>query len=190
MTIDSGTVAALLEGLILDGDGEALKSRELALALLAYAPEPFSRSTFYPGHITCTGAVLSPKLDAVLLVHHRRLDRWLLPGGHVEAEDASIGDVARREVIEETGAVLSDAKPVLVNIDVHPIPSNGREPLHLHHDLIFGLQAAALETLCSEESRAVVWCRLEEFDRYQLPGSIRRAIERTRLYLQLHFQTH
>jgi 8-oxo-dGTP pyrophosphatase MutT (NUDIX family) len=111
----------------------------------------------------------------VLLVHHRRLGRWLLPGGHCEETDPEIGSVARREVIEETGAVLSAAAPLLVGVDVHAIPSNGKEPLHLHHDLIFAFQAKASATECSAESRAVAWCELDEFDRYDLPSPIRKA---------------
>ena len=158
--------------------GEAVKSRELTLALLAHSPEPFSRDTLFPGHITCTGVVLSPQKRRVLLVHHRRLDRWLLPGGHVEPVDKQAHDASRREVLEETGAQLLDGLPPLVGIDVHPIPPNDREPLHLHHDLIFAFRASTKECICSEESRDVTWCRLQDFDRYDLPASIRRAVRR------------
>lgn len=171
-------VSGLLQAFHTGEDGEAEKSRELVLALLTYSPEPFSRTVYTPGHITCTGVVLSPARNAVLLVHHRRLERWLLPGGHVETEDASISAVAKREVIEETGAQLSTAPAMLVGVDVHPIPSNKREPLHLHHDLIFAFDADSDQFQCSEESRAVVWCSLEQFDRYTLPNSIRRSITR------------
>jgi 8-oxo-dGTP pyrophosphatase MutT (NUDIX family) len=158
--------------------GDAAKSRELTLALLAYSREPFSRDTLFPGHITCTGVVLSPQKKRVLLVHHRRLDRWLLPGGHVEPEDKQLHDASRREVLEETGAQLVDMPPPLVGIDVHPIPPNDREPLHLHHNLIFAFRARTKECVCSEESREVTWCKLQEFDRYDLPDSIRRAVRR------------
>ena len=58
--------------------------------LLECSPEPFSRDQFVPGHITCTGLVIAPDRDGILLIHHRRLDRWLLPGGHVEAADLEI----------------------------------------------------------------------------------------------------
>lgn len=169
-------VSRLVEEFAPGDDGEALKSRDLTLALLSWSTAPFSRMTYTPGHVTCTGVVLGPGSDRVLLVHHRRLNRWLLPGGHCEDEDLTISGVAKREVIEETGVRLADRVGRLVNIDVHPIPGNGKEPLHLHHDLIFAFMAASLATECSEESRAVVWCGLEEFDRYDLPGSIRRAI--------------
>src|SRR5450432_2068156 len=104
--IEAHTVAALVRAFDDPSDGPALKSCELILLLFECCPEPFSRHTFTPGHITCTGLVLAPDRERILLVHHRRLNRWLLPGGHVEPDDASIADVARREVAEETGAIL------------------------------------------------------------------------------------
>jgi 8-oxo-dGTP pyrophosphatase MutT (NUDIX family) len=173
-------VVRLLDRFVPGGDGEGRKSLDLTLALLTFTSDPFSRNTFTPGHITCTGAVLSPNGDQVLLVHHHRLDRWLLPGGHCEPGDPSIGSVARREVEEETGALLENGEPSLVGVDVHPIPPNLKEPLHLHHDLIFAFRAKSLDTRCSSESRAVTWCSVSESAVYNLPDSIRRAVERAR----------
>ena len=177
--IEPAAVAALLQRFDADADGEAAKSKELVLALLARSPEPFSRRQFNPGHITCTGLVLNPGRDAILLVLHRRLQRWLLPGGHVEPDDGFIGDSARREVVEETGAILrADSPALLVGVDVHGIPPRHDEPYHLHHDLIFRLRAGAETLQTSEEVREVTWCSVTEFDRYELPGSIRRSYAR------------
>jgi len=174
--IEVAEVAALVEAAPLSSDGEACKSRELILMLLASSPEPFSRFQFTPGHITCTGLVVSPDARRVLLVHHRRLDRWLLPGGHVEPEDAAIWDAARREVREETGADLGpDPAPPLVSLDVHGIPAKGREPYHLHHDLIFLFRARSEGVEISPESRALAWSTPSDFDRYDVPGNVRRA---------------
>src|ERR1017187_6078655 len=125
--IEPATVTALVQRFDPDGDGEAAKSKELVLALLARSPEPFSRRQFNPGHITCTGLVLSPGQARILLVLHRRLQRWLLPGGHVEPSDPLIGDAGRREVVEETGAILrADSPPLLVGVDVPGIPPQRR----------------------------------------------------------------
>ena len=174
-------VAALLRSFADPSDGAALKSRDLALLLLECSPTPFWRGQFTPGHITCTGLILAPDGERLLLVHHRRLDRWLLPGGHVEPEDAAIQNAARREVIEETGAQLAaDPDCLLAGIDVHGIPSNHREPYHLHHDLLFHFRAVSDLCQVSEESRAVAWCAPAEFDGYGLPGNLRRAYFRVR----------
>jgi 8-oxo-dGTP pyrophosphatase MutT (NUDIX family) len=177
--IEPGGVAALVDAAQFDSDGQAHKSRELILMLLSASPEPFSRHQFTPGHITCTGLVISPDGGRVLLVHHRRLDRWLLPGGHVEAGDAAISDAARREVVEETGADLAPRlEPPLVSMDVHGIPARRHEPYHLHHDLIFLFRARSAGIEVSPESRAVAWCPPAEFDAYDVPGNVRRAWKR------------
>jgi 8-oxo-dGTP pyrophosphatase MutT (NUDIX family) len=160
-------------------DGQSLKSQELILHLLECSEQPFSRHQYHPGHITSTGMVLHPDGVSVLLIHHKRLNRWLLPGGHVEPEDLSIWHAARREVAEETSVMLdADAKPYIAGFDVHGIPSNGIEPYHLHHDVIVGFQATGAEFQVSEESRAVAWCRPEEFGSYGVPGNVIRAFER------------
>lgn len=177
--MDRQSVAVLVRGFDGGDDGEAIKSRELVLGLLTRSAQPFRRDQFTPGHITCTGVALSPDRCRFLLVHHRRLDRWLLPGGHVESEDAQIGDTARREVIEETGAELDPGcEPRLVGIDVHGIPGKGSEPYHLHHDLIFAFETRSDRRVCTAEVRDVVWCGTGEFTRYELPSSIRRSVER------------
>jgi len=153
--ISSETVSRLVASFATGDDGLARKSQDLVVHLLEHTPKPFSRKQYEPGHITCTGLVLHPDRDAFLLVHHKRLDRWLLPGGHVEPEDAEIWDAAIREVREETGALI-DRRPdpqadphvgsaalPLIGIDVHGIPPKRQEPYHLHHDLIFGMRASS-----------------------------------------------
>ena len=176
---DSAAIAALLSEFSDSSDGESLKSRELVLMLLECTPAPFSRHQFTPGHITATGLVVAPDEERVLLVHHRRLNRWLLPGGHIEAEDGTPGDAARREVIEETDAELADGKEApLAGIDVHGIPAKGAEPYHLHHDLIFLFRATSLHLQVSAESHQVAWCNPRDFERYAVPTNVWRAYRR------------
>jgi 8-oxo-dGTP pyrophosphatase MutT (NUDIX family) len=177
--IDAHQLARLVTSFAAAGDETIQKSRELVLQLLQHTPSPFSRSQFLPGHITSTGLVLHPRRDAFVLVHHRRLDRWLLPGGHVEPPDSEIWETARREVVEETGAVLlPDDTPLMVGIDVHGIPPGRREPYHLHHDLIFAFRAASDSVMPTEEVRRVVWCDPNQWDLYNLPLSIRLSARR------------
>ena len=162
-----------------EGDEAAQKSRDLVLMLLRCAAEPFSRNHFTPGHITATSVVLTPDRRRFLLVHHRRLDRWLLPGGHVEAEDRNIWQTAQREAVEETGVeLLPEETPRLVGIDVHGIPPRKSEPYHLHHDLVFRFLARTERLTGSEEAREVAWATVADFDRFDLPVSIRRCVLR------------
>src|SRR5579863_8552055 len=100
----AANVSSLLRTFDDPSDGAAIKSLELILMVLECSPNPFSRAQFTPGHITCTGLVLAADGERMLMVHHRRLNRWLLPGGHVEPNDAEIWDVARREVISIAGS--------------------------------------------------------------------------------------
>jgi 8-oxo-dGTP pyrophosphatase MutT (NUDIX family) len=155
------------------------KSRELILALLEHTPDPFSRDQFHPGHITCTALVLHPDGQRVLLVHHHRLRRWLLPGGHVEARDSTLADAARREAVEETAVRIAQGSTArLAGMDVHGIPAHKGEPYHLHHDLIFRLDAEASDITCTEEAPQVAWCGIDEVDRYVVPASIVCAFQR------------
>jgi 8-oxo-dGTP pyrophosphatase MutT (NUDIX family) len=158
---------------------EEEKSRELILSLLELTDEPFSRHQFHPGHITGTAVVIHPNGHQFLLMHHHRHRRWLLPGGHVEDSDVSLSDTARREAIEETAvAIAGSGSAALVSMDVHAIPARKREPFHLHHDLIFAFDAESADFTFTEEAPEVVWCGTDDFARYQLPGSITRAVQR------------
>ncbi len=159
-----------------DASPEEEKSRELILALLELTEAPFSRDQFHPGHITCTAVVLHPNGRWFLLMHHHRHRRWLLPGGHVEKTDATLGDTARREAIEETAVQIEAAGTSrLAGMDVHGIPARKSEPFHLHHDLIFAFSANSEEFALTEEAPQVAWCGMDEVARYQLPQSIVRA---------------
>lgn len=91
-----------------------------------------------PAHITASGVVL--RENSMLVVKHRKLNKWLQPGGHVELGEHPI-QAALREVSEETG--LTSAvhhwhyqHPFPIDIDVHDIPENDEkhEPAHLHID--------------------------------------------------------
>lgn len=179
--IDVSTLELVVSGWQDPADGEAEKSRELILGLLRGTPAPFQREQFTPGHVTGTACVLDPAGEAVLLVYHGKLERWLLPGGHVEPElDGTVAQTARREAEEETGVQIDESiPPRLVGLDVHGIPARKREPFHLHHDLMFRFQAASRQFAGSDEVRDLVWCPVDRFAQYDLPMPIRRAVWRS-----------
>lgn len=157
-------------------------ARTAILALLDETGAPSSRDQFAPGHLTASGIVLSPRRDRVLLVHHRRLDRWLQPGGHIEDGDANLLAAARREVIEETAADLdTEFQPILIGMDVHEIPAARGEPDHLHHDVLFAFIARSLARQRSEESHDVHWAPVAEIARFDpdppLERTLRRSVE-------------
>ena len=43
--------------------------------------------TLQIGHVTASGWVVSPKRDRVLLMHHRKLNRWFQPGNSAFREN-------------------------------------------------------------------------------------------------------
>src|SRR5688500_17181248 len=71
--------------------------RELVLAHAVALDRPCR-----PGHITASPWITTPARDRFLLVHHRKLNRWLQPGGHADGQ-TDAADVAMREATEETG---------------------------------------------------------------------------------------
>ena len=172
MTVDGSQLMSgpvdldvLVRGHVPDGD---VSSHEVALAILGNRRPMWPRSEFDPGHFTVSAFVLSPDRDELLLIHHRKLGRWLQPGGHLESEDFSIENAARREVLEETGVRhLRHLGPTLMRIDSHKIPQYGDEPAHMHIDLGVGFHAESNDIGPIDEvieARWVPYGELQSFD--------------------------
>lgn len=160
-------------------DGLAAKSQDLVSLLLSHTAQPLSANQFSPGHITCTALVLHPREPRVLVIHHHRLLRWLLPGGHVEESDASLDAAAAREAIEETRVQLdSKHAPFLAGIDVHGIPGGKAKPFHLHHDLIWCFRAISDDFEITAEAPQVMWASESAWAHLDLTPSIRNSIRR------------
>ena len=72
--------------------------------------------------------------DRVLLAHHRKLGRWLQPGGHSDGDPDTLA-VALREAREESGLDVQALDDAIFDLDLHRIPARDREPAHLHFDV-------------------------------------------------------
>ena len=147
--------------------------------LLGSREDPFRRSHFEPGHFTASAFVLSPDGADLLLIHHRKLGRWLQPGGHFEASDRDVFVAARREVLEETGLRgLQLPSESLFDVDVHAIPALGDEPLHEHFDLRL-LFRSPTETLnAGPEVKDARWFALSDITDTLSDESVMRAIRK------------
>ncbi len=147
---------------------------------------PWSRATL-AGHLTASAWVLDRTRKHAAMIHHRKLGRWLQPGGHIEDDDASWRAAAQREVTEEIGLRAFIAVPdaeQLFDVDVHPIPARSDVPAHFHYDLRFLFVAdvdAALDNrlkLNTDEAHDCRWFRLTDLaNDPALEPSLRRMVE-------------
>ncbi len=117
-------------------DSAERRSQQRILDELDRLDRPWDREAD-PVHLTGSGIVTGVR--GSVLHHHRRLHRWLQPGGHIELGEAP-SDAALRESEEETGLVLSHpvSGPVLIHVDVHPSAAG-----HTHLDLRYLLVAGS-----------------------------------------------
>ena len=139
----------------------------------------------------------------VLLIHHRKLDKWLPLGGHIEL-DEDPEQAALREAREESGLeveLLGERPPTTEPgtraliaprfLDIHRISAT-----HEHIGMIYWArpggprccaasddQQVVPTTLAVEEHHDIRWCAVDELDTLQPPMSdavkwyCRQAIE-------------
>ncbi len=153
------------------------EARELVdtfLGFLASSPEVFERH-HPPGHFTGSAWLVSADGERVLLIHHRKLGRWLQPGGHADG-DTDLMRVALREATEETGLSGLHVEPGIFDIDRHRIPARGSEPEHWHYDVRFVVRAGPDEAfVMNHESLALAWRPVADvFGDETLDPSLRR----------------
>jgi 8-oxo-dGTP pyrophosphatase MutT (NUDIX family) len=109
------------------------------------------------GHFTASCWLVDSKQDHYLLLHHKKLNRWLQPGGHCDG-DADVLQVAIKEAQEETG--IKNITPIstdVFDLDIHYIPSRGEENTHLHFDVRFLLMAETSEISFNHEANDMKW---------------------------------
>jgi 8-oxo-dGTP pyrophosphatase MutT (NUDIX family) len=162
---------------------EAVDLREI-LAFVDGHADPFDRR-IPGGHLTGSAVVVSSGGDRVLLLHHRKLARWLQPGGHADPGERAGEVVALREAREETGIdglVLHPSAPRPLDVDVHPIPARPGEPAHRHLDLRYLVVApsAAIARPRAAEARALRWFAWDELATLDLDPGLRRALRAAR----------
>lgn len=128
-------------------------------------------------HFTATAFIVDSR-NRTLLLWHKRLGRWMPPGGHVE-DDELPEEAAKRECKEETGLdveIVGDAqedlftgnphegrmlkKPIAMLLEEIPAYPLRNEPAHEHMDFLFlarPLDEEQIAVLNHDEGHEMRW---------------------------------
>ena len=128
----------------------------------------------------------------ILLIHHRKLDKWLPLGGHIEL-DEDPEQAALREAKEESGLdveLLGERPPTTSHgtraliaprfLDIHRINAT-----HEHIGLIYWARPKSSSSikLATEEHHDIRWCGVDDLEKLSPPMTdavkwyCRRAIQ-------------
>jgi 8-oxo-dGTP pyrophosphatase MutT (NUDIX family) len=165
-------------------DAEEAADLQAIQAFVALHPDPFDRR-IVEGHLTGSAIIVSADGTRTLLLHHRKLDRWLQPGGHADPGESTGEEVALREALEETGLLgltLHPTAPRPLDVDVHDIPARGEEPAHQHLDLRYLVVApeGAVFTRSADETRDMRWVGWNEAPTLGPDHGLLRALGKAR----------
>ena len=126
-------------------------------------------------HCTVSVYIVSQELPRrVLLVHHKKFDMWVPPGGHKEAHE-NFYETAIREVKEEVGIDITPYLLAPQMLDEHasmlPTPAfileekiaaHADQPEHFHLDVTYFAKIPLQQAVHGDESHAIGWFTLEE----------------------------
>jgi 8-oxo-dGTP pyrophosphatase MutT (NUDIX family) len=129
-----------------------------------------------PEHVTGSAVVVGPR--GTVLHMHKRLHRWLQPGGHLHPGEAP-WEAALRESQEETGLVLDhpEGGARLIHVDVHGA-ADGHTHLDLRYLLIAPDRDPAPPPGESPEARWFGWDEATAVADDALVGALRAARRR------------
>ncbi|MFZ2544719.1 MAG: NUDIX domain-containing protein [Candidatus Saccharimonadales bacterium] len=149
------------------------------------------RSTIPEGHFCASGILLLPE-NKILMLEHKALGIWVVPGGHYDLIDGDIFNTAIRETMEETGINNIHLHPwhiensMPIDIDTHPIPARPEknEGPHQHFDFRYVLSvdnpAKIIENL-RIDTNEVLNFRAVPLDEVDKTSSIAPAVEKLKL---------
>jgi 8-oxo-dGTP pyrophosphatase MutT (NUDIX family) len=133
-------------------------SKAIMMSELDRLDRPFDE-TADSTHVTASAIVTSRR--GVILHRHRRLHRWMQPGGHLEPGEVP-QEAVIRECVEETGLAVAHPPDgaILVHVDVHRAAKG-----HVHLDLRYLLWAPDADpSPAPGESQDVAWFTWEAAD--------------------------
>lgn len=161
---------------LVGAEQEALRNRILAWI---DSHEDALYRTCLDGHLTGSAVIIDPSRPATLLIHHKKLQMWLQPGGHADGE-GDLAAVALREAEEETGLTDLTVLAPAIDLDIHSIPARGDEPEHLHLDVRFVVlaQPGAIADPDEIETLGASWVGPDDPEQLIATGELRRLVNR------------
>jgi 8-oxo-dGTP pyrophosphatase MutT (NUDIX family) len=124
-------------------------------------------------HFTASALVVDKTSGKFLLHLHKKLNKWLQFGGHLDYEtDLSLS--ALREAKEETGLTdlefyPKESQPFPLDIDVHVIPEGKERPEHFHLDFRYLLTTQNPNAVMvdeAQESNTFKWFDINDENSY------------------------
>lgn len=119
----------------------------------------------------------------MLLIHHKKLDKWLQPGGHIELDEDPL-QALYREVYEETGIEATDLEiveltkdrrhigrgskllPIPFDLNVHAFSMS-----HKHIDLCYLMRSKTNKLRLEEEAaHDIGWFSIEDMVKLKQKG--------------------
>jgi 8-oxo-dGTP pyrophosphatase MutT (NUDIX family) len=138
--------------------------------------------------------------DKVLLIYHKKLKKWLPPGGHMDPNETP-AEAACREVLEETGIEIQLVSQENITISrwnaksimrpymclLEEIPAHGETPAHQHIDFIYlGVPVGGLKSANLTEVEAAHWFTKDEVLALKADSDIFLETQETIVYILTH----
>jgi 8-oxo-dGTP pyrophosphatase MutT (NUDIX family) len=151
------------------------------------------RSTIPDGHMCASGIILLPD-SKILMLEHKALGIWVVPGGHYDLTDKNLAATAMRETVEETGILNVTLHPwhvkngVPLDIDTHPIPERKEkgEGAHQHFDFRYILEIANPEETIENlrlDANEIVSFKIVDINEVDPASSIAPALKKLHLVI-------
>lgn len=138
-------------------------------------------------HFTASAVIVHDQ--KVLLVHHKKLNVWLYPGGHIE-ENETPDETVVREVMEETGLtveIIGEKDKSLADATADVLVLHHPYALlcelvgdHYHNDMVYlcRIKGDAQLKHNAEESNAIGFFGLNELDDIRLFPNFRAFLKK------------
>ena len=132
-------------------------------------------------HFCASVFVINPINKKVLLVKHKKFNKWVQPGGHIEDNEVP-EEAAIREVYEETGLKIKLLGERFPREDdfIRPLGIQKNRTLQgdIHIDIIYaGVPKGEIEEKISDESTVICWFSREELDHIDVFPDIKITVD-------------